>query len=32
MFHVPIEVGFLSEREKEVFENTLLDALRQFQK
>ena len=32
MFQVPIEVGFLSEREKSVFEEVLLGALRRFQK
>ena len=32
MFQVPIEVGFLSEREKAVFEDTLLRALREFHK
>ena len=32
MFQVPIEVGFLSEHEKDVFEETLLQALRQFHK
>ena len=32
MFQVPIEVGFLSEREKDVFEDTLLRALREFHK
>ena len=30
LFQVPIEVGFLSETEKEVFETTLLEALRRF--
>lgn len=32
LFQVPIEVGFLSEHEKEVFETSLLDALRCFKK
>ena len=32
MFQVPIEVGFLSEHEKEVFEEALLRALREFHK
>ena len=32
LFQVPIEVGFLSEREKEVFEENLLTALRNFHK
>lgn len=32
LFQVPIEVGFLSEREKEVFEENLLTALRSFRK
>jgi tetraacyldisaccharide 4'-kinase len=30
LFQVPIKVGFLSEREKAVFEDTLLTALRIF--
>jgi len=30
LFQVPIEVGFLSEHEKEVFETSLLEALRNF--
>jgi tetraacyldisaccharide 4'-kinase len=30
LFQVPIEVGFLSEHEKEVFEGSLLTALRNF--
>ncbi len=30
LFQVPIEVGFLSEHEKEVFETSLLEALRKF--
>ena len=30
LFQVPIEVGFLSEHEKGVFEETLLGALREF--
>ncbi len=30
MFQVPIEVGFLSDREKDVFESTLLGTLRHF--
>ena len=30
MFQVPIEVGFLSGREKAIFEDTLLGALRGF--
>lgn len=30
LFQVPIEVGFLSEHEKAVFENTLMTALRNF--
>ena len=30
MFQVPIEVGFLSEHEKALFENALLGALRAF--
>ena len=30
LFQVPIEVGFLSEHEKQVFEETLLGALRKF--
>ncbi|MEE3464132.1 MAG: tetraacyldisaccharide 4'-kinase [Candidatus Cryptobacteroides sp.] len=32
LFQVPIEVGFLSEREKEVFEDSLMTALRNFRK
>ena len=32
LFQVPIEVGFLSEHEKEVFETSLLEALRNFHK
>ncbi|MBQ6287532.1 MAG: tetraacyldisaccharide 4'-kinase [Bacteroidales bacterium] len=32
LFQVPIEVGFLSEHEKQVFEETLLKALREFKK
>ena len=32
LFQVPIEVGFLSEHEKEVFETSLLEALRNFKK
>ena len=32
LFQVPIEVGFLSEHEKTVFENSLLEALRSFKK
>ena len=32
LFQVPIEVGFLSEREKEVFEDSLMTALRNFTK
>ena len=32
LFQVPIEVGFLSEHEKEVFETSLLEALRSFKK
>ncbi|MBQ6253957.1 MAG: tetraacyldisaccharide 4'-kinase [Bacteroidales bacterium] len=32
LFQVPIEVGFLSETEKAVFETSLLDALRRFKK
>ena len=32
LFQVPIEVGFLSEHEKEVFETSLLDAIRCFKK
>ena len=30
LFQVPIEVGFLSEHEKAVFEKTLMTALRNF--
>ncbi|MBQ8061373.1 MAG: tetraacyldisaccharide 4'-kinase [Bacteroidales bacterium] len=32
LFQVPIDVGFLSEHEKEVFETSLLEALRNFHK
>ena len=32
LFQVPIEVGFLSEHEKEVFEDSLMTALRNFRK
>jgi tetraacyldisaccharide 4'-kinase len=32
LFKVPIEVGFLTEEEKSIFENTLATALRNFHK